>query len=74
MNTKIRTWFDMITQVVFILAFVFLGMKLNLFCLGMMNPLHPVKFGLGVSLMVGLNILLLLGIIPYLRKILKTPN
>lgn len=59
---------DLIFSLIIVLVILFLSVKVDQFALGMMNPHHSIKFGLGVSLFVGSNFIAFLSIM----KIIQT--
>jgi uncharacterized membrane protein len=61
MKKQILLLWDYALSVILILTILFLSVKIDQFALGMINPHHTIKFGLGVSLFVGCNILAFLS-------------
>jgi hypothetical protein len=61
MKKQILLLWDCALSVTLILTILILSVKIDQFALGMMNPHHTIKFGLGVSLFVGCNILAFLS-------------
>ena len=68
MKKQISQLWDYALSAILILTILFLSVKVDQFALGMMNPHHSIKFGFGVSLFVGTNVIAFI----YVRRVLES--
>lgn len=68
MKKHISLLWNILSRFVLLLIVFFILVKIDRFALGMMNPHHSIKFGLGVSLFVGTNVIAFISV----RKVLKS--
>jgi hypothetical protein len=57
MKIKLPTILDFGLRMISLILLFFITVKIDVFSFGMMNPTQSIKFGLGVSLFLGNNIL-----------------
>jgi hypothetical protein len=60
MKINLPPFLDIVFRGLIILLLLIVSFKLDKFTFGMMNILNPIGFGLGVSLFLGLNIIIFL--------------
>ena len=68
MKKQISQLWNILSRFILLLIVLFILVKIDRFALGMMNPHHSIKFGFGVSLFVGTNVIAFI----YVRKVLKS--
>lgn len=68
MKKQISLLWNIVSLIILLLIVFFILVKIDRFALGMMNPHHSIKFGLGVSLFVGTNVIAFISV----RKVLKS--
>ena len=74
MKIKLPTILDYGFRVIAIILLLFLSIKIDNFSFGMMNATSAVKFGLGVSLLLGSNIIILMVCYDIVNSILNLKN
>ena len=68
MKKQISLLWNIVSRFILLLIVLFVLVKIDRFALGMMNPHHSIKFGFGVSLFVGTNVIAFI----YVRQVLKS--
>ena len=68
MKKQISQLWNILSRFILLFIVLFILVKIDRFALGMMNPHHSIKFGFGVSLFVGTNVIAFI----YVRKVLKS--
>ena len=68
MKKQISQLWNILSRFILLLIVLFILVKIDRFALGMMNPHHSIKFGFGVSLFVGTNVIAFI----YVRQVLKS--
>ena len=68
MKKQISQLWNILSRFILLLIVLFVLVKIDRFALGMMNPHHSIKFGFGVSLFVGTNVIAFI----YVRQVLKS--
>ena len=68
MKKQISQLWNILSRFILLFIVLFILVKIDRFALGMMNPHHSIKFGFGVSLFVGTNVIAFI----YVRQVLKS--
>ena len=68
MKKQISQLWNILSRFILLFIVLFVLVKMDRFALGMMNPHHSIKFGFGVSLFVGTNVIAFI----YVRRVLES--